>query len=63
MEISNLDKLVTSSGADSNENSTSVFRLKSQGLTVPRIYGVNDHSAEVEVPRIFNSFTEAQDMF
>lgn len=50
MEISNLGKLATSSGADSNENNTSVYRVKSQGLTVPRIYGVNDHAAEVEVP-------------
>lgn len=40
VEISNLGKLTTSSGVDSNENSTSIFR----------IYGVNDHATEVEVP-------------
>lgn len=58
VEITELGKLTTSSRDDYNYgDSTFMFRLETQGLSVPRIYGVNNSVAAVEGPRIFNCFT------
>lgn len=57
VEITNFGKLTTSSRADCNHgDSTPIFRSKTQGFPVPRIYGVNDGITAVEGPRQINSY-------